>query len=225
MRLFYLAIFLHELYRRLSRVSIYKSGSVNFAYSGISYLKNILGPDGIAKFIARTGGIDIDWVNTRAIPPRMTRYWPISPRDKVRDILENDTQELEHLGPEKLDYISQTDVVTGAWTQSEPVTPKVHCELQLILCLEEKLFYTTSTRFIAIGTSTPMCWACHYYIKRRKSLKFGFNLKWKLSQTSGKARDDWCLPPGDPSLGDAMLECLGKEVPRVVEEYAQECCP
>lgn len=190
---------------------------MEFAYRGIPYLKHVLGCDGMANFMQGTGGIVVNWVNTRVLPGGMTRYWPISPRDKIRQLLEIETLELDHLDPEMREHISQTEVVMGAWTRGEPVTLKVHCELQMILYLEEKFMDVVGN---AIGTNTPICWACHCYIKKRSP-----NLKWRLSQTSGKARDDWCLPPGRPDLGAAVLQSLHKKVEQVVEEYACECYP
>ncbi|KAF9467743.1 hypothetical protein BDZ94DRAFT_1304951 [Collybia nuda] len=210
-------LFLHELIRRLSQIACYQSGLEEFVDRGVPYLKHVLGCDGMENFKQGTGGIIVNWINTH-VPQNTikTRYWPISPSDKIGQVLATENLEVDHLNPEMREYICQTEVVTGAWMQGEAITPKVHCELQLLLYLEERFIDVNGD---AIGTSAPMCWACHCYIKKRNSRK------WRISQTSGKARDDWCLPPGRPDLGAAVLRSLNKKVGRVVEEYACECFP
>jgi hypothetical protein len=190
---------------------------VEFAYRGIPYLKRVLGCDGMANFMQVTGGIVVNWVNTHVQPTGTTHYWPISPSDKIRQVLELDSLDLDYLDPEMREYIAQTKNVTSTWTKGEPVTPHLHCELQLILYLEENFVNVVES---VVGTSAPMCWACHCYIKKHNSRR-----NWTLSQTSGKSRDSWRLPPGRPDLGVAVLRSVDKKVARVVEEYAFGCYP
>jgi hypothetical protein len=211
-------LFLHELLKRLSDVACYKRGSVEFAFRGISYLKKVLGPDGVAKFMHKVGGIRVNWASSSAVhePPKIYQ-WPISPRERVAEILERDSLDLDELDCEMREHVVQTETVDNAWKTGNSVTPRLHCELRLIRYIEE---HSVDVVDRALGTSQPTCWACYWYIKKLKSVP-----RWLMSHTSGKARNDWLLPPDGSDIGRIVLRALNKEMEHVVEEYAFECCP
>lgn len=211
-------LFLHELLRELYRVASYKRGSTEFAYRGVSYLKQVLGYDGVAKFMRNAGGIVVNWVTSSGFEALPKTYrWPISPRESVAAIIERDSLDLDDLDFEMREYVVQTEAVNNAWKEGDSITPQLHCELRLIRYIEEQSIGVVDR---AIGTSQPTCWACYCYIKKLKSVP-----SWSMSCTSGKARDDWLLPPDGSDVGRTVLRALDKLMERVVEEYAFECCP
>jgi hypothetical protein len=178
----------------------------------------VLAPDATADFMRNGGGIEVNWVISPDIQASPKTYrWPISPRERVAEILERDSLDLDHLDYEMRESVAQTTAVDNAWKDGDSVTPRLHCELRLIRYIEEHFIDIVDR---ALGTSQPTCWACHCYIKKLKSVP-----RWSISQTSGKARDDWLLPPDGLDVGRIVLRALNKEMERVLEEYAFECCP
>lgn len=178
----------------------------------------MLGSDGVTKFLHNVGGIIVNWVSSsdvQALP--QTYRWPVGPREVVAEILERDSLDLDHLDYEMREYVAQTETVQKAWKEGDTVTPHLHCELRLIRYIEQHSIVVVDR---ALGTSQPTCWACHCYIKKLKSVP-----NWCMSHTSGKARDDWLLPPDGLDVGRMVLRALVKETERVVEEYAFELCP
>jgi hypothetical protein len=212
----FIELFLHEIWRCLSQVACYKSGAEKFAKRCIPFLKNVLGPTAIHDFIVGNGGIVVNWVHSDIQPYEPSLQWPIGPSEAICDILEvlegDESFDLDHLDHDIREHISQTNIVTGAWTQGEAVKPYVHCELRMLFYLEGNHIDVVED---VIGLSQPMCWACHCYITKFRPLP-----RWKLSQTLGKARDDWCLPLWPPDLAVAMLRTVNWKVRKVVEEYA-----
>lgn len=201
-------------------MACYKRGSAEFAYRGIPYLKRVLGSDGIAKFMQNAGGIRVKWVSSCAVnePPKVYR-WPSSPREYVAEILERDHFDLDYSDCKTREYVVQTETVDNAWKKGDAVTPQLHCELRLIHYIEE---HSIAVLDRTLGTSQPVCWACDCYINKLKSASVS---GWSMSQTSGKARDDWLLPHEGLDIGRIVLRALNKEMERVVEEYAFERCP
>ncbi|ESK88474.1 hypothetical protein Moror_1272 [Moniliophthora roreri MCA 2997] len=82
--------FLHTLLRRIVQISAYKTGAAKFAYIGIPYVLEVLGPSGRLDFVKNTGtgGITIELVSL----PKHTRCftWPGSPVEWFSSLLRLD---------------------------------------------------------------------------------------------------------------------------------------
>ncbi|KAK7041450.1 hypothetical protein VNI00_009316 [Paramarasmius palmivorus] len=86
-------IFLHTLLRRLTQIAAYKTGAAKFAFIGIPYMLDVLGPSGKEEFLGTSGdghGITIELLSH--VPKSKTFTWPEPPIDRLSALLGlNDT--------------------------------------------------------------------------------------------------------------------------------------
>ncbi|GLB42087.1 hypothetical protein LshimejAT787_1101020 [Lyophyllum shimeji] len=212
-------IFMYELYRRIYDIARYSFGCSSFCTTGVPFLVEALGDEGIDQFLDGKGGIFVHWVvrSHRQVP--RTLYWAASPEVKVRRVLALDALALEDLEPHHYDKMARRAEVANLWTKGKPVTPILHAELQLIRYLERRDIPVVGK---AVGMNQPPCWACHLYIRNAGPLR---SPQWRMTHTTGKPRGPWMIPPGCPSdLAQGLLRLLDKRVCAAVEEYGFECC-
>lgn len=142
--------------------------------------------------------------------------WPSSPEVKVGQLLRLNNLSLEHLEDDELDEIAHHDPVMQLWTKGETVEPIHHAELLMIQFFERD--NSVSAVGKSIGMNNPPCWACHFYMQKRRMF-------WKMSHTTGRPRGDWRLPPCSKNVSRNIVRALYKHVENSVEEYALESCP
>jgi hypothetical protein len=94
--------FLHKILKRVHRVAAYKFGAIQFAYFGIPFLRDVLGPRGISNLInnERGGGIRVEYISdclTEASTPiSKIITWNIEPLDILPYILGINEEELKN---------------------------------------------------------------------------------------------------------------------------------
>ncbi|KAG6837106.1 hypothetical protein H0H93_014710 [Arthromyces matolae] len=209
-------IFLYELYRRISDVARYLQGLQHFVQEGIPYIIQVLGNDGLQKFLSKTGGITPHWIirGRRNIP--RTLYWGTSPEEKIQRLLRSNRLALDELEDEEYDRMAQEATVTSLWSKGSPITPVLHPEIQLIQHLERENFAILDW---AIGMNQPPCWACFMYLRLLRRFQDP-EQKWQMSPTTGRPRGSWMIPPTcHPSLRDSLLCRAERRVYSAVEEY------
>ncbi|KAG5646736.1 hypothetical protein DXG03_002418 [Asterophora parasitica] len=214
-------MFVIEMCRRVHDIGRYALGLSSFAEVVMPYIAGKLGKEGIAQFLNETGGIAVQWVlRPLRSPTQVPRalYWPTSPSDKVREVMNQINFALE-LEPLHLDRMALRDEVTALWTEGSPVAPALHSELQLIRYLDS---HNISVVGNVIGMNRPPCWACYSYLRILYRGEWG--QRWSMSYSTGRPRGPWMIPPGCPvEVVDTILRSMQTRIYEAIEEYGHEC--
>ncbi|SJK98657.1 uncharacterized protein ARMOST_01926 [Armillaria ostoyae] len=243
-------IFLHKIFRRISRIAAYKSGAMQFAYLGLPFIRQVLG-------VSPQGAINVKLISepNTSHPLSKTHHWPYSPSDHIpRILLDSESpvhsrqstdessssegshtlrSELSQLDSQLRNELLQSELLVNVWEQGAPVDTKFHSELQLIHYLEENHVDVACQAF---GTSKPVCWTCGCYIDHlqcpgaagvegeEEEVGEAAERRWCHSKGSRKVYHEWMIPPSaKEDTIDGLLEDSQREMERIVEEVAFDC--
>ncbi|KAG7448883.1 uncharacterized protein BT62DRAFT_1003606 [Guyanagaster necrorhizus] len=241
-------IFLHKIFRRITRIAAYKIGAMQFAYFGLPFIRQVLG-------VSPQRAINVKLLSepTTSHSLSKTYHWPYSPSDHIPRILpdsgspqstdeslsseESHTlrSELSQLESQLRNELLKSELLVNVWEQGAPVDTKFHSELQLIHYLEENHVDVACQAF---GTSKPVCWTCGCYIdhlqctstsvsENEESEEVGGGAaerRWWYSKGSRKVYYEWMIPPSaKQDTIDGLLEDSQRKMERIVEEVAFDC--
>jgi hypothetical protein len=215
-------IWILRLRRRLWRIARYLAQSNTFAFSGLPFIRNILGEDGSKRFADGGPGVKIVCVGDES---------GVLP-DNYGHEVEMCLPPMEFLNKlfDKFDYTAEGEKNIPAipretltdigkfWEIPGSIKPFLHCEIQMILYLQANNIQIQEN---AIGCSKLMCWACNAYVEKANKERGGKAGKaWLLSGTSEKPHHAWLVPSG--VLGDAIVSDIMKGLESLVSWFAVE---
>lgn len=205
--------FLLKLWRRLYRVTRYEMGARLFVSAGMPLFRDVLGQDGMAKFLRGDGGLDIQWIGAgfSMLPNHARPYiWPETPKARLIQLLKS-RGFLERMDMAKLDEFLNSPNVGRAWSNGAQIRPQYHCEVQLVNYLRHT---STEVNGKIIGVSKPICMACDLYLKQLSGEG------WVVSGTSGKAHASWMIPPDTAGMAVALE--IDRELNEVLTAVARK---
>lgn len=242
-----LGTFLHKVIRRVSRVAAYKTGSMQFGYLGIPFMRSVIGDNPTA------GGIDVVLVSDPPImegPLSATYQWPYSPAEQIPLLFPEKTipdghsrtstddsigsssssrtssshsctSELSRLDGDLRAELLQSDLMATTWVKGGDVHVRIHPELQLVHYLMK---HAVDVVYMAIGTSKPACWACGAYLDHLTMDMVEEGSKWWYTGNRNKVYHQWMIPPEAPErVVTGLLEDAQLNMERVVEDVALDC--
>ncbi|EMD35385.1 hypothetical protein CERSUDRAFT_74995 [Gelatoporia subvermispora B] len=202
---------MHALYIRLWSLYSYSYGADQIIMNGISLFRHTLGEDGTDRFLRGMGGVMVAWVSDTATYLPLLRY-PLSfktaPAAHLDSFIESCALR-DRYRPGIRALLHCHKGVAGAWTPDYTVAPRLHPEMQLITCFSREGIDVLSK---CIGISKPVCWACEQCIKSPRALLRGRKpaTTWRVSEVSGKLKDDW-IPPPIPE-GTRTVEAIARRL-------------
>ncbi|THH16489.1 hypothetical protein EW146_g4146 [Bondarzewia mesenterica] len=186
-------VLLKKVRRRMWRVLRYRTVPVRFVEKILPQLKDALemcGEDGITgmqRFLDGSGGICVCWVPSDAPLDTVVRFNPQS--GAVRKHAWSLVASYGTAGERGLNasvgaFLDGLDMCL--LDNEDSVCPRVHCELRLVAYLVE---HGIAVYKDTIGASKLLCWACYIFVEELRAVLP--QRRWRVSGTSGKAREDW----------------------------------
>lgn len=184
-----------------------------FISAGMPLFREVLGQDGMARFLRGDGGLDIQWIGANSAMPQnhaKPYKWLEPPKARLLGLLESRGL-LDNMDPGKLSELLKSSNLGQAWSVGILIHLRYHCEIQLINYLRNT---STEVNGKIIGVSKLMCMACNLYLMQLKGEG------WVLSGTSGKAHAGWMIPPD--AAGMVVAVEIDRELNEVLTAVAQK---
>ncbi|KIY70731.1 hypothetical protein CYLTODRAFT_451495 [Cylindrobasidium torrendii FP15055 ss-10] len=233
--------FMHQIWRRLSDVSAYKHGALQFAYVALPYIRSIVGDlsAGQDVHVELVPGLDegtYRWGRTPAeqiqhMLPKEDGATPSCSRPPEDSELDSDSEGSRTapstatfgMGNTACDELLNSELALEAWVAGADAKVSVHPELQLV---HHMLEHGVNAAYKAIGTSKPMCWTCSVYLEHL-SLAMGEERddeQWWHAKGTERVTHRWMMPKDAPDVVvHGVLEDVQSKMEKLVDDVAFDC--
>lgn len=182
---------LDKIFRCFNSVYEYQTGSIEFAFEGIEFIRKHLGSPANEAELQKH--LHVLWVRDHVHQSLESQcHWDKSPEEYVGEILDTyEKYDSVICRPENDKHkLSLLDRCKALWTKASQITAMVHPEVELLYYLQEK---KVEPLFTVIGTDSELCFVCGLYFDQVHKHMHTYWLT--RSGSPNKAQQDWLLPP------------------------------